>query len=383
MSSKKVTKCIASILCAVMLITGISPGIVAKADAIDDMWERAVQLQLPTQTEAAISPVTINPGESAKVTQTYTFGKGKALLSVPINIGDSPQSFIKIVVEGFSEVCGFKVGEETILNNMGTARFTLNQKDGKERKMLILKNKADDEKDIRVEITLYQYRKTVSSPGTLLAGKWATDYNYNGECLYKIKVPSDGVIQIESGTDPNMKNETKLGLNTSLLNSKKKAISDANVSGDGAQYCVKKGTYYLKATNKNGIVMVRYKFKKVKASKNTKKSKAAGMKKGKAVKGILPVGESKKSGRWYKIVIPKKRKVSVTVNTLVGDGQKAYLYKKGKSKPIASGKKKLAYMGKNGKYAFKTRFPLDKGTYYLKVTKESKTASVYYSIRWK
>lgn len=60
-----------------------------------------------------------------------------------------------------------------------------------------------------------------------------------------------------------------------------------------------------------------------------------------------------------------------------------YLYKKGKSKPIASGKKKLAYMGKNGKYAFKTRFPLDKGTYYLKVTKESKTASVYYSIRWK
>lgn len=40
--------------------------------------------------------------------------------------------------------------------------------------------------------------------------------------------------------------------------------------------------------------MVRYKFKKVKASKNTKKSKAAGMKNGKTVKGILPAGESKK-----------------------------------------------------------------------------------------
>ena len=50
---------------------------------------------------------------------------------------------------------------------------------------------------------------------------------------------------------------------------------------------------------------------------------------------------------------------------------------------MASGSNELAYMGENGKYAFKTRFPLDKGTYYLKVTKKSKKASVYYSIRWK
>ena len=71
MSSKKVTKCIASILCAVMLITGISPGIVAKADAIDDLWNRVDKLQLPTQTEAAISPLTINVGEQAKVTHIY------------------------------------------------------------------------------------------------------------------------------------------------------------------------------------------------------------------------------------------------------------------------------------------------------------------------
>ncbi len=383
MSSKKVTKCIASILCAVMLITGISPGIVAKADAIDDLWNRVDKLQLPTQTEAAISPLTINVGEQAKVTQTYTFGKGKAILSVPINIGDSPQAFIKISLEGFSGMYAFKVGDATILNDIGGASYTLNQKDGKERKMLILKNADEDEKDIKVKITLYRYKNTVSPQGVLPAGRWATGYNYNGECLYKIKVPSDGIIKIEAGIDPTTKYETKTSFNTLLLNSKKKAISDVTVSGDGAQYCVKKGTYYLKATNKDGIVVARYKFSKVKTLKNTKKSKAISIKKGKTAKGILLAGESKKESRWYKIVISKKRKVSITAKNLAGEGQKVYLYKKGKSRLMASGSNELAYMGENGKYAFKTRFPLDKGTYYLKVTKKSKKASVYYSIRWK
>ena len=129
--------------------------------------------------------------------------------------------------------------------------------------------------------------------------------------------------------------------------------------------------------------MVRYKFSKVKTKKNTKKSKAVSIKKGKTVKGVLTAEESKRTSRWYKIVIPKKRKVSITAKNLAGEGQKMYLYKKGKSNIIASGEKELAYMGKNGKYAFKTRFPLEKGTYYLKVTKERKNASVYYSIRWK
>ena len=129
--------------------------------------------------------------------------------------------------------------------------------------------------------------------------------------------------------------------------------------------------------------MARYKFSKVKTLKNTKKSKAISIKKGKTAKGILPAGESKKESRWYKIVISKKRKVSITAKNLAGEGQKVYLYKKGKSRLMASGSNELAYMGENGKYAFKTRFPLDKGTYYLKVTKKSKKASVYYSIRWK
>lgn len=384
MKGKKAMKRIAAMLCAIMLVTGMSPGVIAKADAIKDFWDN-VEKKFPTQTEAAISPVTINPGETAKVMKTYTLNKGNVVLSVPVIIGDSPQVFVKITLRGITQMSPVKVGGLSTWNEKDgdTTYFTLGQRNGKEQKMLILKDADDFEKDVKVEVTLYQYRTTASTQEILPAGRWAAGYNCKRSFLYKIKAPSDGIIQIESGSDPNMKEGTKLGLDTTLLNSKKKGISDAMVSGDGAQYCVKKGTYYLKASNSDGMVMFRYKFNKVKASKNIKQSKAVNIKKGKTVKGILPAGESKKGGRWYKIVIPKKRKVSITAKNLAGEGQKVYLYKKGKSKPIASGKKKLAYMGGNGKYAFKTRFPLDKGTYYLKVTKDDKEASVYYSVTWK
>ena len=76
------------------------------------------------------------------------------------------------------------------------------------------------------------------------------------------------------------------------------------------------------------------------------------------------------------------------MKSLIGsDGSsKTYLYKKGQSKPIASstgGMRKLIYMGGDEKYLFKTKFPLEKGTYYLKVSKNDKKDSIYYSIKWK
>jgi len=40
-------------------------------------------------------------------------------------------------------------------------------------------------------------------------------------------------------------------------------------------------------------------------------------------------------------------------------------------------------MGGDEKYLFKTKFPLEKGTYYLKVSKNDKKDSIYYSIKWK
>lgn len=385
-NSKRFKKSIAALLCAVITAAAVVfPEITAKADTLDDLW--SIVETLPTQKETAIAnPMAINPGEKAKVLKTYTFKKDMAVFSLPVNIGNNPQVFIKITLSGFSKSVAVRMGGYLTENrgNGESTMFTLYQKDGKEQKLTLIKDTADVEKDCKVEVAFYQYKKAASLKGTLPANRWAQGYNYNGSCLYKIKIPSDGIVKVESSADPNGNKDSVLGLSTALLNNKKKKISDAQMSGNGAQYCVKKGTYYLRASNSEGMVMIRYKFKKVKvSSKNTSKAKASGLKKGKTVKGFLPVGQSRNDSRWYKIVISKKSKMSVTVKCLAGEGQKMYLYQKGKSAPIAAGTKKLSYMGKNEKYAFSERFPLEKGIYYLKVTKNSKNDSVYYSVKWK
>ena len=311
------TRFIAALLGAAVLAGGVAPGVTAKANSMENLWDQAATL--PTQAETqALTPATIRPGEKAKVAGSYTFQKDAALFSLPIHIGDNPQVFIKITLSGFTKGVWVRAGGWMTQNqgNGETTSFTLRQKDGKEQKLMLLKDVADAGREGKVEVTLYQYKKTAASKTKISAGRWAEGYHYNGACLFQVNAPSDGIIKIESGQDPNEKNGQTLNLSTTLLNSKKKTISDAQMSGDGAQYCVKKGTYYLKASNTDGMVKLRYKFTKVTSAKNTSRTKAANLKKGKQAKGFLPAGQSKNDSRWYKIVITKKRKVSVTAKSL-------------------------------------------------------------------
>ncbi|MEY8427897.1 hypothetical protein AALA00_09330 [Lachnospiraceae bacterium 46-15] len=70
---------------------------------------------------------------------------------------------------------------------------------------------------------------------------------------------------------------------------------------------------------------------------------------------VQAAGDGKKNCRWYKIVIPKTRKVFITAKSLIGYRSEMELYKKGRSKPIATGSTKLMYIGENDKFAKKWR----------------------------
>ncbi len=285
---------------------------------LDALWKESLA-KLPTQTEAAVSAASIKPGEIVKPLKTYTFRAENTIFALPVNLSAGEQAYMQVTLSGFSD--------------MALGR------------------------------------------GEWVANSWVDGY-YEGACFYQVKAPSDGIIEVEAGEDANLK---ALGMDawhsvkTTLTDSKCKEISSSQTStkSEKAVYYVKKATYYIKVSA-DGLFRFRYRFTKVKQPKNTKQTKALNIKKGKTVKGILSAGDGKKNCRWYKIVIPKTRKVSVTVKSLIGsDGSsKTYLYKKGQSKPIASstwGMRKLIYMGGDEKYLFKTKFPLEKGTYYLKV----------------
>ena len=388
--TKKMIKVWAGIF---MLLAGIFVGnmgavqasITEDVAAIEAIWKRIEKL--PTQAEKTISPVVIQPGEQASALKTYTFGGETSVFSVPIHLGSSPEVFLKVAVQGFSGNIFAKVGEGMIQSSNGEFFVTCRQSGGNEQKLLILKNAADSGKSYTISVTLYRYEVMPPGKVSLKAGEWAKGYKEgNGEYLYKIKAPSDGVIEIEPGTDVN-RSSGGASVETMLLNSKCKAVGDESYSNedDRAKYCVRKGTYYIKATD-DGLFQFRYRFTKMKTSKNVKQSKAMSVKRGKTVKGILAAGEGEKNGRWYKIVLPKTKNVTVSTKVSVGDinDYSVYIYKKGSSKPVFAVTAPIRFGGP-AKYSMSKKCLLDKGTYYMKVFKRNnyKKSSVQYSIKWK
>ncbi|WP_168354750.1 hypothetical protein [Hominisplanchenecus murintestinalis] len=416
----KITKKIIGVLgCVLMFAVGGLQGksLTIPAQAADykdpKVWEQAESL--PAQNEAELSPMTIKPGEVAGVSKSYTFRRDMAVLNVPLNIGYGESVYLKITLQGFSKDVFLRMPGLAARNtgNGKTQNFSLAVKAGREKKLMLLKDTADWGRDGMVTVSLYQY-DTITPPRTVLISEnqWVAECHTAGEYFYEVKVPSDGVLEIESGEDPNRGADDVLRrriLETTLLNSKRVEVGSPqwspNDKKQNARQYVRKGTYYIKMKDASGLIQFRYRFTKMKTAKNTKQSKAQSVKKGKTVKGILAAGEGKKNCRWHKIVIPKKRKVSITVKSLEGkdDEMCAYLYKKGQKKVIASvtGSGKLEYVKdvkkiiasvtgsgklediKDFKYAYAKKFPLEKGTYYLKIFKNNKKDSIQYSVKWK
>lgn len=385
--TKKMIKVWAGIF---MLLAGIFVGNMGAVQAsitedVEAIWKRIEKL--PTQAEETISPVVVRLGEQASVLKTYTFGGEMSVFSAPIYLGSSPEVFLKVAVQGFSGNIFAKVGEAMVQSSNGEFFVTCRQSGGNEQKLLILKNAADSGKNYTISVTLYRYEVTPPGKVSLKAGEWAKGYKEgNGEYLYKIKAPSDGVIEIEPGADVNH-SSGGASVETMLLNSKCKAVSDESYSNkdDRTKYCVRKGTYYIKATD-DGLFQFRYRFTKMKTSKNVKQSKAVSVKRGKTVKGILAAGEGEKNGRWYKMVVSKTKKVTISMKTSIGDIDlyKIYIYKKGSSEPVAAVVAPIRFGGP-AKYSMSKKCLLDKGTYYMKVFKRNnyKKSSVQYSIKWK
>lgn len=179
------------------------------------------------------------------------------------------------------------------------------------------------------------------------------------------------------------------GSYVTLLNAKKKALSEAEWVSGGANtgkftFAVKKGTTYHFLVTSNGInagniQSISVKNTAVKEKSGAKKKKAVKIKAKKTVKGTILPGS--KTADWYKFSLKKKKKVTLNFNGNITGGLKITVYTKG-------GKKIGSYVNNGGSHVLRlthsrTYGKVDKGTYYIKISRNNSLSSGAYSLKWK
>ena len=227
-----------------------------------------------------------------------------------------------------------------------------------------------DDNRMSVSVSAWQDVNKVTTGGELKKGKWKDGYIYNEEhpAYFKIKAASSGCIKVETTSDKTI----------TLLNSKKKEFSfDTENKGKTVYYAVKKGTYNLKVAGEEGF-RIRYTLESIKTGKNTKRAKAALLKKGKTQKGMFPVG-SVNNNHWYKFTLEKDKTIKLNIKTRRNDAagpvKCMVLWEK-------SGKKdEIRSYGNLKPGAATIKMRLKKGTYYVSLDGGIDTGS--YSIQWK
>lgn len=181
-----------------------------------------------------------------------------------------------------------------------------------------------------------------------------------------------------------------------LMNSKKsKTISGVTTVNSAIGYttyaAVPKGTYYVAvSTATDSCYSVKVKQTKVSESSGSSRSTAKSIYKGGTKKGLITATQSKTSADWYKIKVNSNQAVNLNVLTKSGGsgGIRVTVYSGSKSMGSAeyyngstvdsySGGLKLytTINGVNKNY-------LQKGTYYIKVTKYG-SGNGYYQIKWR
>lgn len=244
---------------------------------------------------------------------------------------------------------------------------------------LLIKNSSSEEA-LSAQILGYFYsgeNKTISSD------KVYTTYqnDYEKYVYHKFKAKKTGYISFSAicrGTYSNIK--------VKLLSSKKKSLSNEIYLNKYNNYTigfgVEKGkTYYIatKAGYKDVYNLI-YKFTSVKEKSGSKQSKAVYIKKNKTIKGVQLANNKKSGNDWYKIKLTKNQKIKFYITGRSTGNINIKIIPANKNMIIYGDTLRLSENGK-GKYQTKDKFSA--GTYYLKVYKNDKKASGYYSIKWK
>lgn len=246
-----------------------------------------------------------------------------------------------------------------------------------------------------------------SSGTTNLKIKKTQSYGYTKkDTLIKFKPKNDGYIDIKLTSG----DSDSFGYIT-FCDSKKKNIGVNKEYFDTASkysfaynrtYAVKKNTTYYFKVRSSDYLKIKATVKNLKKDAGTKKSNAKTLDRNRAKKGIILQGDKKVD--WYKINMSGSHKLSLTckvkTNGVTGTiaGNNIYYG----AKPGV----KVTFCGSNGKQwapgcnfkvtainsprgqtyvqtdQFNREYPIDGGTYYVKVERINSKSSAYYELKW-
>lgn len=211
---------------------------------------------------------------------------------------------------------------------------------------------------------------------------------FNGDGVntlyHKLNVKKTGFVAIcgneyrESGTSL-----MASSLSFKIRNAKKKALHNGYLSSLNnytEKYALKKGTYYVAVTSSQ-----RYQLKaesrawKDQGGKSKKKAKT--IKRGKSANGTVLLTEGTKKADWYKIKLPKKSKMKIKIATActgTASVMKVQIIPANRHYTLINSSSLVADKGKT----LASRNKLKAGTYYIKVTKLTKSTSGVYRIKF-
>lgn len=204
---------------------------------------------------------------------------------------------------------------------------------------------------------------------------------FTGTVYHKIKVSSTGILVIAGNKAYSWGTGS---MNVALCSSKKKELAKSYVdsAGDRYLYCgIKKGTYYLKS-NGNSTYALAASFLKVSDKGGASKGKAYAISQKKKITGVLPIGESQKKSDWFKIKVPKNKKLYFDVTTLCSGNIRLQVYG-----PSIRGVTAITLAPDTDGTCFIKNsltgrpLKLKAGTYYIKVTRSTRGASGAYTFK--
>ncbi|MBS7007025.1 pre-peptidase C-terminal domain-containing protein [Anaerostipes sp.] len=161
--------------------------------------------------------------------------------------------------------------------------------------------------------------------------------------------------------------------------SKWSTVSDKNYSSTSSvrqYYALSKGSYRVVFANTSiySEYVARYGKKAYTGKYATKKSKAKSISRKKSKTNVLTASDAKKKTHWYKFKVSKRRSTQFKITTYNSSGSVTATLYKGKKKMSSRTAYNPSYITFSGK--------LSKGTYYVKVTKNTKNTSGKYIVKY-
>jgi hypothetical protein len=201
---------------------------------------------------------------------------------------------------------------------------------------------------------------------------------------HKLTVKKSGVVVI-SGNSYQESGSSLLAssLSLELCDKKKKSLRSATLSSSNSYqeaFALKKGTYYV-AVSCGDRYQLSAKTTTWTDQSGTKKSKAKLIRKKASAKGMIAMTDSRKKTDWFKIKVPKRSKIQLNVAAVctgTSSDIRVEIIPANKHYTLLNASVLLGNSGRK----MKSRTKLNAGTYYIKVTKVSQSASGVYTITY-